>query len=1360
MRKCGIMAWLLGLVLIGVWADTATGVEMTPLERKLHPERKLYIVATAHLDTQWRWTIQETIADCIPATLRENFALFEKYPGYTFNFEGSFRYQLMKEYYPEDYARLRREIAAGRWRPIGSWVDAVDVNMPAAEALIRQTLYGNDFFRREFGLTSRDVFLPDCFGFSYALPSIAAHAGLLAFSTQKLTWGSAVGIPFDIGLWEGVDGSVLIAALNPGAYVARVESDLSLDSASVATVERQGASSGIYAGFAYYGTGDKGGAPTDESARWVEQSLNGEGPLKVIAAAPDQLARDLTSALHGGAATRYGADLPPTMNAGLRPDLMATPAAETLHQLPRYKGELLMTDHGAGCYTSQAAMKRLNRKNECMADAAERAAVLAHWLGGSPYPSETLRAAWTRMLWHQFHDDLTGTSIPEAYPFSWDDEHIALNQFTEVLTDATGAITRSLDTRAKGVPLVVYNPLAIEREDLARATVEFPGRAPQAIRVYNPAGQEVPSQIVSRDEAALEILFLTQVPSVGFAVYDVRPADDPCTLPTGLQVTATSLENGRDRVAVVITGDIASIYDKVHARELLSAPLALQLLEDEPRDWAAWEVDYDQVMAPPRTVVGVPVRTRVTEAGPARVQIEVRRTADGSTFTQRLSLGAGQAGDRIEIETEIDWRTPRTLLKAAFPLTTDNPLATYDIGLGTIARGINRPELYEVPGHRWADLTAPDESYGIAILNDCKYGWDRPAEATLRLSLIHTPGVNDGWNWIRDQRSQDIGHHHMSMAIFGHLGSWVAGGVPWAADRFNQPLQVFQAPQHKGALGSSFSLLHVEGGDHPSVAVRAVKLAERSDEVIIRVQELTGRAWVDLCIRFAGAVTDVREVNGAEEPVVGATVPEIRDGRLAFSLATYQPRAFALRLDEPPDALTPPQALPLALPYNIDGISLDTDATDGDFDGAGNTLAGELLPIEITCEGIAFKIGPREPGWANVLACTGQSLTIPRGEYDRIYLLAASVGGDQSVTFDVAGRAIAARIPDYAEPIGQWNNRMVGGVFCESPEEITPAYLKTVPIAWVGNHRHAAGGENEPHVLTRFFKIALRLPEGLLADAPGRLTLPDARQVRILAITAALNENDATLRAQPYYDEPRRISVSIHSAAPEFLETTCFEVRTPNAGAEIHLTLDGSEPTRESPAYGGGISVTETTTVKARAFQEGLDDSYVATLQLTRLVARAPVDVPGPRPGIVCRYYPQHWEKLPDFAAETPRRTDTTPEIRLPGFARPEEFGLAFSGYLQVPRAGLYTLHLWSDDGSALYLGGERLIDHDGLHGKSVKRANVALEAGMHSLRVDFFQCMGGKDLELWIEGPGMKLQPVPAAALVHTADQMRGRIE
>src|ERR1035441_1030557 len=159
----------------------------------LRKEPTLYVVGYAHLDTEWRWEYPQVIQEYLAKTLLDNFALIEKYPHYIFNFSGAFRYKLFKEYYPEDYAKVKQYVAAGRWFPCGSSVDECDVNSPSAESIFRQVLYGNEYFRHDFGKASEEFMLPDCFGFPASLPSILAHSGVKGFSTQKLVWGSSAG---------------------------------------------------------------------------------------------------------------------------------------------------------------------------------------------------------------------------------------------------------------------------------------------------------------------------------------------------------------------------------------------------------------------------------------------------------------------------------------------------------------------------------------------------------------------------------------------------------------------------------------------------------------------------------------------------------------------------------------------------------------------------------------------------------------------------------------------------------------------------------------------------------------------------------------------------------------------------------------------------------------------------------------------------------------------------------------------------------------------------------------------------------------------------------------------------------------
>jgi len=1323
MRWMGIvvMSYYVLVVTVNVEANSKTANKLDStadtMSATLAPQGELYVIAASHLDTQWRWTIRTTIAEYLPATLRDNFFLFEKYPHYTFSFEGAFRYGLMKEYYPAEYARLKKYIAAGRWRVAGSWLDAVDVNISSPESLIRHALYGNGFFKREFGVTSRDVFLPDCFGFGFALPSVAAHCGLTGFSTQKLTWGSAVGIPFEVGLWEGGDGSTLVAAMNPGAYVSRITADLSADSTWMATVAKQRELSGLAVACKYFGTGDQGGAPDDDSVAWLEKSIDGAGPLRVRSVASDQLARDLTNHL--------------------------TP--DQLQQLPRYRGELLMTSHGAGCYTSQAAMKRWNRQNEILADAAERAAVVADWLGAVPYPRSILQESWLRFLWHQFHDDLTGTSIPEAYAYSWNDELLSLNQFASVLTDAVGGVARGLDTKVKGIPLVVYNPLAREREDLVEAEVVFPSNAPASVRVYDPTGREVPSQVVGCDSSRVRVVFVATVPSVGFAVYDIRPHKTVCHLDTGLSCDNRHLENRYYLVTFDESGNIDSIHDKRMQRELLDQPLALHFLANSPQKWAAWEVDYDDVMAPPRQISDGIWPGRVLESGPARVTLEFHRQYGGSEIRQRISLAAGAAGERLEIINDIDWRTPATLLKAAFPLTAVDDEATYDLGLGTVRRGTNTPALYEVPAQRWADLTDQAGTHGVAILNDSRYGWDKPDDHTLRLTLLHTPEVVDGWKWIADQASQDLGRHRLKYSVYGHEGDWRTGRVTDHADRFNQPLLAFQTVSHKGPLGRSFSMLklqHREGGDQPQVAVRAVKMAEDSEEIVVRLQELVGKESEPLQVVFARPLTAVREVNGSEEPVRAASLD---NGSLVVTLAPYQPRTFAVTLADPPVVLSAPVGQPLDLPFNVDGISTDTDRNDGDFDSAGHTLAGDLLPTILWDGGIPYRFGTQNSGWANVLACQGQILQLPEGDFDRLYLLAAAIQGGRRTSFHLENHIQSVWIQDWTMAIGQWDNRLVGGEFVEDPCAIAPAYINRDRVAWIGTHRHSPGGQNEAYRFTYLFRYVLELPRDCQ-----QVVLPDDERIRIVAATAAQNDNDKTFPAQPLYDSVTQTTVQIQSLRRAFLDSVRVILDSPNPDALIRFTLDGTEPTEDSKQYRGSLILTESCVLKARSFATDLEAGRSVEAMFTRLEPRVPVAIDVTHAGLFCRYYEGEWRQIPDFEALNPVDERSVAEVAVPYFAREENIGLVLGGFVQVPREGLYTFHLWSDDGSALYLGEEKIIDNDGLHGRAAETVDLALQAGFYPVRIDFFQRHGGVACELWWEGPGIPLQPIPPGAFSH----------
>jgi|HubBroStandDraft_1064217.scaffolds.fasta_scaffold00013_55 alpha-mannosidase len=1138
----------------------------------LSKQPTLYVVGYAHLDTEWRWEYPQVISEYIRKTMEDNFTLIDKYPHYVFNFSGANRYRFMKEYFPADFARLKKYVDEGRWFPTGSSMEEGDVNAPSAEAIIRQVLYGNNWFRKELGKASAEYMLPDCFGFPSSLPSILAHSGVKGFSTQKLVWGSSAdaggpeslentpeGTPFNVGVWVGPDGESVLAGLNPGAYDSGIESDLSKPLHSLppdealrdvqnkmqalrakldqeqnsghasdpndieesihlrneqaaftridqdraqeqhqddwaSRVEQNGKVSGVFTDYHYYGTGDIGGAPREDSVKRLEAIVTqgtinlpargfffrgeradgpavkvGDGPVHVISSNAEQMFLDITPAQAAG--------------------------------LPRYTGEMELTNHSAGSLTSQGYQKRWLRKEELLADAAEKASLAAEWLGARPYPLQRLNDAWTLVMGGHFHDLAAGTATPRAYEFAWNDDVIAMNQFAGVLNNATEAVSATLNTEGKGVPLVVFNPLNISREDLVEASVNLPFAKPKSVRVTGPDGKEVPAQISHG-----KVIFVARAPSVGYAVYDVQPGAGASA--GTLQVTENSLENQYYRVKLNADGDVSSIFDKSIGRELLAAPARLAISYDNPLHWPAWNMDWDQEQAPPKAYVGGPAKIRVVENGPARVAVEVTRETSGSTFVQTISLSAGDAGKRVEFSNAIDWNTKESNLKASFPLAASNQMATYNWDIGAIQRPSAEPKKFEVPSHQWIDLTDMSGEFGATILTDCKNGSDKPNDHTIRLTLIRTPGTRGGYP---DQGTQDIGHHEFVYAIAGHAADWRQAQTDWQAQRLNDPLIAFEASSHAGVLGREFSLLKV---NNPRIRVLALKKAEQGDEIILRLVELDGKPQPDVRISFNTPVTAAREVNGQEQPVGAATV---NGGALVTSFSAYQPRTFAVRLTPPQAKVSAVHSAPVTLHYDLAVASNDGTPSGGGFDRDGNALPAEMLPEQITFNDVRFQLAPAKTEAVNAVVAKGQTIELPAGHHNRVYVLAASAEGDQKAAFVVGDKRVELNIQDWGGFIGQWYDRQWSSGDTSNDNYgkmvgLAPAYIKRADLAWYCSHHHNAAGENVPYGYSYLFAYAIDLPDGAK-----NMQLPDNDKIRILAVSV-VEENPEVKPAQPLYD--------------------------------------------------------------------------------------------------------------------------------------------------------------------------------------------------------------------------------------------------
>ena len=1012
---------------------------------------KAYLVSDAHLDTQWNWDVQTTIREYVKNTIDQNLFLLEKYPEYIFNFEGGVKYSWMKEYYPLQYEKLKKYVGEGRWHLTGSGWDANEVIICSPESWIRNILLGQTFYRQEFGTESTDVFLPDCFGFGYTLPTLANHCGLIGFSSQKLGWRTKPfyegnkRYPFTVGLWQGIDGSRIMMA--HGFDYGRRWDGTELSSNEILMNNISENPLGIT--YRYYGTGDVGGSPTLASVQSVVKGMKGNGPIEIVSATSDQLYKDF---------------LP----------------YEQHPELPVYDGELLMDLHGNGCYTSQAAMKLYNRQNEHLGDAAERTAVMADWLGTTKYPIQRMTDTWRRMIWHQFHDDVTGTSIPRAYEFSWNDELLALKTFSQVLTHSVSDVISKMDTRVKGTPIVVYNNETFPVNSVA--TVELNDN--KNYTVTDVKGKRVVSQKVERDGRNY-LLFDAQVPATGFAVYGIQSTNKVSEVK---EIQGSSIENSEYRLTVNEQGDVVSVYDKRYQKELVAEGKSLRLVvfdDCKSYQWPAWEILKATLDRQPLPIHN-DVMVSMTE-GPLRKTLTVEKKYGETSIVQRIHLYEGGQARRIDFENDVDWKSLNALLKAEFPLSVSNEKASYDIGLGSVKRGNNRDNAFEVYAHEWTDLTDRSGDYGVTFINDSKYGWDKPQDNTLRLSLLYSPKTNGNYDY---QAYQDLGHHVFTYSIIGHQGELRNADAAKQALALNSKLKSFISTKHQGLLGNSFSFL---SSDNDQVFVRALKRAEASDEYVVRVYEIGGKQTQRATLTFASDIAEATEADGTEKTKGTASF----SGKgLQVEIKPFSVKTFKVKLKKENRQKMEVDAYMLPLTYDRQCFSYNEFRSSGNFEG-GYSYAAELMPEGGLCvDGIPFRFGEFDA--KSGMTCQGQKIMLPSEKnYQHIYLLAASDKDDRMASFMVGKTEQTVSVPFYSGFVGQWGH-----------DGQSVEYLRDAEVAYVGSHRHSSGGD-EPYEFTYMYKIRLDVPKNVR-----EIILPNDPHIVIFAATAANDMADMAPASQ------------------------------------------------------------------------------------------------------------------------------------------------------------------------------------------------------------------------------------------------------
>lgn len=729
------------------------------------PEGKpvVHCIGHTHIDVEYLWARNQT-REKIQRSFATAHSLMQAYPEYPFTLSQPELYRYLKEEAPEKYAQLKELVAEGRWEPEGSmWVEC-DCNLVSGESFVRQLLLGKAFFREEFGVENKVLFLPDVFGYSAALPQILRKSGIEYFVTSKISWNETNTLPVDAFMWQGIDGTEIFAnfitarrAMKEHNYICNTTYNGMLDAShTIGAWDRFQQKQYSNHVLMTFGHGDGGGGPTREH---LEKQ------------------RRLQRGIPG---------IPVTKMDHLLPYLETTRKefeenARILGRTPRWVGDLYLEFH-RGTYTSVAKNKRNNRKSEFALQRCEALSVTDLLMGGS-YDREALNAQWRIVLHDQFHDILPGSAVAETYAGT-DADYAQLNQFCDgVEQQKLSAIASRLNTEGG---ILVYNPLGFARG--GNLTV---------------------------NGTTLELT--EAIPAFGWQV--IRPEKPKCSV----TVLGCVAENVHYRMELDEAGRIVSLFDKASQREVFKAPgNAFTAYEDLPYRYDNWEIS-DYYRAKPYAL-DAPARITPVYDG-SRAGFRVEKQYMDCRIVQNIWLY--DHARRVDFDNEIHWQRQHQVLKVAFPLDLHANEATYEIQYGHIRRPTHQntswdAAKYEVCAHKWADIS--ENGYGVALLNDCKYGHSAQG-STLELTVLKAGTY---------PQPADLGVHIFSYSLLPHSGRLYEADVIRQAYSFNQPLMSMAVPENRGSVAERFSLVSC---NQKNIIIDTVKKAEADDGMIVRLYD-------------------------------------------------------------------------------------------------------------------------------------------------------------------------------------------------------------------------------------------------------------------------------------------------------------------------------------------------------------------------------------------------------------------------------------------------------------------------------------------------------------------------------------------
>ena len=743
-------------------------------------------VGHTHIDVAWLWRLKHT-HEKISRSFSTVLRMMEMFPEYIFLQTQPQLYEYIKQDFPEIYEEMKKRIEEGRWEVDGGmWVEA-DCNLTSGESLTRQILIGSKFIKDEFGKDVEYLWLPDVFGYSWALPQILKKSGIDMFMTTKISWNQFNRMPHDTFHWKGIDGSEVLTHFittpepwnEPGSWFYTYNGLL-----TAKTVK------GVWEAYSEkdmnkellisYGYGDGGGGVNRdllERCRRIDK-IPGLPSLKT------------------STAREYFRSLKETVK-------------NTDNYVHTWDGELYLEYH-RGTYTSQGYNKRMNRKMELMYRLAEfmtaMQGIKQNCLANAK--QEKLSEGWKMILTNQFHDIIPGSSIHEVYEDSRKDYAKIQDIAQSVIDSYSNEIVED-----KADTFTVYNASGWTLDETICLSGERNG-------VFTDENGNVLTSQVSNGNTYIKVKNVPQMGSqvIKFTNGETKAEDKAFT------VNNNNIETPFYIITLNEYGQITRLFDKENNREVLAKGErgnVLQMFEDKPLDNDAWDIDifYQQKM---KEVTDL-VKMEVKECGQLRLVIAFTWNYMNSTIEQDMILYSDDR--RIDFKTDVDYQERQQLLKAAFTVDIRTTYATYDIQYGNVRRPNHWNTSWDLArfesvAHRFADLSERD--YGVSLLNDCKYGYDIK-DNVLRISLLRSGKQPD--------HLQDVGQHTFTYSLLPHVGDFVAGYVVKSAHQLNNPMLVLNG---EDKVNSFFTV------NNEQIEIDAVKKSEDGKYLVVRIHDFAG----------------------------------------------------------------------------------------------------------------------------------------------------------------------------------------------------------------------------------------------------------------------------------------------------------------------------------------------------------------------------------------------------------------------------------------------------------------------------------------------------------------------------------------